>query len=185
MSNQFLQAAASYFGLAETNLRKAECFTDGGEVVMAFEIRMMSGDLIAIGERMQVLAQEETTRAPDDTKVIDWGQTIGQMRDQYNALTPSERSRYGSFARFCAGTPVQSVGANGRDVKHVEVEEEPAQIDVVWVRDGDATDTQQRFASDYDKKKGFLVQVAMLTPEQKARYVQPTSNADDFGGLPG
>jgi hypothetical protein len=67
---------------------------------------------------------------------------------------------------------VASQGVGGRAVKHVDVpaEEDSALPAAVWVRAEDTTQAQQQMASDYDiKDHRYLVQTAMLTPEQLAK----------------
>lgn len=72
----------------------------------------------------------------------------------------------------------ESEGVGGRKVQHVDVAEEPeadAELPAtVWVHGNDLSSHQLDMASDR-RHKGefgteFLVQVDMLTPEQKAKY---------------
>lgn len=108
MPNDFMQAAASYFGLGETKVRRSELFTDGGEIVAVFEVVVTGDDMAGIAERMKVL---QTAQAGSGEAIEAVGIPI-LTRHDWNALTAQERSRFGSFARYLALGGVTSDAAD-------------------------------------------------------------------------
>jgi hypothetical protein len=92
-----LQAARSYYGLADTDVRKTDIYTnEAGQPMLVFELALSAEDFIAIGARMQNMQQPDTQ---PDTAIIE-GPTVEAMREAYNALSKAEKGRYGSFARY-------------------------------------------------------------------------------------
>lgn len=92
-----LQAARSYYGLADTDVRKTDIYTnEAGQPMLVFELALSAEDFIAIGARMKNMQQPDTQ---PDTAIIE-GPTIEAMREAYNALSKAEKGRYGSFARY-------------------------------------------------------------------------------------
>jgi len=176
MSAAFLDAAASYFGLADTSIRKKECFTDSGELVMVFEIPLSIDDIEGITQRMKVMREESVAEPEIDLSAVPYP-APEEMRQAYNALSPAEKSRYGSFARFMAmgGDAEQAPpteGAGARQVVHLDTPEEPepTNMDAVWVNDEECSPAQRQFASDSDFiLRRHLIQWAMLTDEQKQK----------------
>lgn len=185
----FQQAAISWFGLPEHTRVADECAP--GQV--AFVVTLTAEDLAGIAQRMQV--QEEPARAG----VVDWERldreqiSQEQLREDYAALTPAERGKYGSFGRYKAHRQAEQFdsgtlpggaepydwlpsteGVGGRKVRHVDVAEEPEAVTelpaAVWVQPSDLAKAQFNWASDHDDVKGYLMQVDMLTAEQKAKY---------------
>ena len=93
-----LQAARSYYGLADTESCTTQLFTNqAGQTCVAFEIPLSNEDFAAIVQRMQNMQQPDSQ---PDTAIIE-GPTMGQMRAAYEALG-KEKKRYGSFARYMA-----------------------------------------------------------------------------------
>lgn len=173
-----LQAARSYYGLADTDSCTTQLFTNqAGQTCVAFEIPLSNEDFAAIVQRMQNMQQPDT---PPDTAVIE-GPTVEAMREAYNTLSKAEKGRYGSFARYMAessngiidvyiGGPYENLLK--REVVHVDAPEEPEPVsmDAVWLTIYEATEAQKMHASEYDVDKGLLlVQWAMLTDEQKQK----------------
>lgn len=92
-----LQAARSYYGLADTESCTTQLFTNqAGQTCVAFEIPLSNEDFAAIVQRMQNMQQPDTQ---PDTAIIE-GPTVEAMREAYNALSKAEKGRYGSFARY-------------------------------------------------------------------------------------
>ena len=181
-----LQAARSYYGLADTESCTTQLYTNqAGQACVAFEIALSNADFAAIVQRMQNMQQPDTQ---PDTAIIE-GPTVEAMREAYNALSKAEKGRYGSFGKYMA---VMSNGivsqANreylaefldnaigGRKVAHIDAPEEPEPVsmDAVWLTIYEATEAQKMHASEYDLDKGLLlVQWAMLTDEQKQKAKQ-------------
>ena len=94
-----LQAARSYYGLADTESCTTQLFTNqAGQTCVAFEIPLSNEDFAAIVQRMQYMQLPD---AQPDTAIIE-GPTVEAMREAYNALSKAEKGRYGSFARYMA-----------------------------------------------------------------------------------
>lgn len=94
-----LQAARSYYGLADTESCTTQLFTNqAGQTCVAFEIALSNEDFAAIVQRMQNMQQPDTQ---PDTAIIE-GPTVEAMRESYNALSKAEKGRYGSFAKYVA-----------------------------------------------------------------------------------
>jgi hypothetical protein len=92
-----LQAARSYYGLADTESCTTQLFTNqAGQTCVAFEIPLSNEDFAAIVQRMQNMQQPDTQ---PDTAIIE-GPTVAEMRKGYDALSKAEKGRYGSFARY-------------------------------------------------------------------------------------
>ena len=176
MSADIAQAAISYFGLPE-----GTTLVEGGPVgAFAFIIPLTEEHLRGIADRMKVMDEpiEQVVFTPSEMK------TREQLRAEYNALSPQQRARFGSFGRFesqalmgVAGEDAiePSEGEGGRKVQHVDapVEEESGLPDAVWVP-GYALDASQiLMASDHNVTRNrYLVQVAMLNDTQRAKYAK-------------
>ena len=184
-----LQAARSYYGLADTESCNTQLFTNqAGQACVAFEIPLSNEDFAAIVQRMQNMQQPDTQ---PDTAIIE-GPTVEAMREAYNALSKAEKGSYGSFARYMAESSggivetQQSWGPNpvamprsslntehpARQVIHVDAPEEPEPVsmDAVWLEAKDCSQAQMMHASDADLRSGrHLIQWAMLTDEQKQK----------------
>lgn len=179
-----LQAARSYYGLADTESCTTQLYTNqAGQACVAFEIALSNEDFAAIVERMKAMQQEESQQSdtvPLDIEMPD----MADLRKEYNALSKAEKGRYGSFARYmteCSGGIVtaneQSTDDYGstvlkRQVIHVDAPEEPEPVtmDAVWIDASEATQAQAQHKSDVCYETGrYLVQWAMLTDEQKQK----------------
>lgn len=190
-----LQAARSYYGLADTESCTTQLFTNqAGQACVAFEIALSNEDFAAIVQRMQNMQQPDTQ---PDTAIIE-GPTVEAMREAYNALSKAEKGRYGSFARYMAESSggivteepspamqailqrtidyaeaVKKMDAiEASQVVHVDAPEEPEPVsmDAVWLDAKDCSQAQMMHASDADLRSGrHLVQWAMLTDEQKQK----------------
>lgn len=111
MTALFLQAAASYFGLGDVKPRRSELFTDGGEIVAVFELVLSPDDVAGIADRMKALQTAQA--APGEVIVIESEPIYREaMRKAYDALSPAEKSRFGSFARYLAMGGVTSDAAD-------------------------------------------------------------------------
>lgn len=178
--SDILQAARSYYGLADTDVRKTDIYTnEAGQPMLVFELALSAEDFIAIGARMKNMQQPDTH---PDTEIIE-GPTVETMREAYNALSKAEKGRYGSFARYMAESSAGIVDAQeevflpvrgtydlrtretieedihgnvrvtgGRKPVHVDAPEEPEPVsmDAVWVEYPDTTFAQRAHRSDYD-----------------------------------
>lgn len=194
--SDILQAARSYYGLADTDVRKTDIYTnDAGQPMLVFELALSAEDFIAIGDRMKNMQQPDTQ---PDTAIIE-GPTVEAMREAYNALSKAEKGCYGSFARYMAESSDGIVDADplgaeafnrryvelggvlpddhtNRQVIHVDAQEEPEPVsmDAVWLEITECTDAQKQLYSDmrHDPATGnldYLIQWAMLTDEQKQK----------------
>lgn len=108
-----------------------------------------------------------------------------QLVERACKLNKAVREKHTEWAQDQArmaigGLPAESEGVGGRKVVHVDVpEQQDADIELpaaVWVPAWDASAEQIATRSDYryrlDGAEGcdYLLQVALLTPEQKAKY---------------
>ena len=157
-----LQAARSYYGLADTESCTTQLFTNqAGQACVAFEIPLSSEDFIAIGERMKAMQLAECHEA-EQVSVFGEDLDTHAMRQQYNALSKAERGKYGSFGKY------MSAISNG--IIDAPEAEEPTTMDAVWMDGRDIENWQVAYASDHDKEKNlYLVQSIMLTGEQKQK----------------
>lgn len=182
-----LQAARSYYGLADTDVRKTDIYTnEAGQPMLVFEIAFTNDEFFGIADRMKAMNQAEAQEQPD-TAIIE-GPTVEAMREAYNALSKAEKGRYGSFARYMAesstgiidvytGEPYENLLK--RDVVHVDTPEEPAptSMDAVWLPLDECSEAQKQFAVDWsnvgdEAGPQLLIQWAMLTDEQKQKAKQ-------------
>lgn len=180
-----LQAARSYYGLSDTESCTTQLFTNqAGQTCVAFEIPLSNEDFSAIVERMKAMQQEESQQV-EQAPIFGEDLDTHAMRQQYNALSKAEKGKYGSFGKYMA---VMSNGivsqANreylaeflddaigSRKVAHIDAPEteEPTPMDAVWLTPHEATTAQVYHASDNCPERGYLVQWAMLTDEQKQK----------------
>lgn len=147
----FQDAAASYFGLSDTGVRKTEVFTHEGEMLVVFEVPLTTEDVLGIADRMRTLQTDQA--APQATiKAPAVGWTQEELREQYNALSPADRSQYGSFAKY-----------------------------VAWRRGDDSF----ALVGAEELRAGYVDQTVAAMRRLNGADGKPTSNADDFGGVPG
>lgn len=188
--SDILQAARSYYGLADTDVRKTDIYTnEAGQPMLVFELALSAEDFIAIGARMQKMQQPDTQ---PDTATIE-GPTMEEMRKQYDALGKAGKGKYGSFGSYMAVissgivsdaiaghmdsvTQTISNAKEGRQVVHVDAPEEPEPVsmDAVWLLGSEIPPGMQFESSDQriNVEKGdfeYLIQWAMLTDEQKQK----------------
>lgn len=176
--SDILQAARSYYGLANTDVRKTDIYTnEAGQPMLVFELALSDEDFIAIGARMKNMQQPDTQ---PDTAIIE-GPTVEAMREAYNALSKAEKGRYGSFARYMTESSggimsaiasiseqdikrlkreMESARAElvpdtiARQVVHVDAPEEPEPVsmDAVWLSTYEATDAQKMHCIDTNNR---------------------------------
>lgn len=193
-ASRFLQAAASYWGIPPDQLLMGK---QGGTISGVFEVQLTialtPGDLVGITHRMHQMAEDTGMREPQaeqDVFVADDPLQLAQWRDDYSALSPQEKGKFKSFQLYksvrqlqqqeqeiAEALSEQSEGVGGRKVQHVDVAEEQEAVSelpaAVWVPHDDSTVEQRMFASAMDSSGVFvryLIQVDMLTPEQKVKY---------------
>lgn len=190
MSN-FLPAAASYFGLADADLRKVELFSDEHGPIVAFEVRLSDEDMAAVLKRAAEM-KAEALAAPPATTAASAQPSEERMRAEYADMDKRTKSEFGSFARYRAWR----LGQGAEQVADAA----PA---YVYLSPTEATVQQKAMAIGMDEKGNYAVLVEDLTEEQARRHKGdvpqarnviargdpawpgPTSNADDFGGFPG
>lgn len=162
MSAAFVKAAASYHGIPAEIIARSDINTaDDGVVYLTVSIPLREEDFSQIVKRMVQLQEKEEAESP--AFIPDSDLDIQQWRDDYAALSPKEKGQFKSFARYKAY----------RQAEQFEPEEPEAVSELpaaVWVHSDDVMQAQIGMASDKDWVKGFLLQVDMLTPEQKAKY---------------
>jgi hypothetical protein len=98
--------------------------------------------------------------------------------DEYLAQNPLHlpNGRHPAFKEVVSvGCEQPSEGVGGRKVQHVDVAEEQEAVSelpaAVWVHWTDMQTGQKEMSSDWDElKQCYLLQVALLTAEQKAKY---------------
>lgn len=182
----FLTATASYLGLdPEAISPYSELKTEDDWMVAVLYVRLKPSDIIGIGKRMQEIAAQnnEIVQVHTDPSSVPYPvPNHDELRKRYNALTQVERGAYGSFARYVADQDAKqahedmlATAANGRKVSHVDAPEEPepTNMDAVWLQGEEATTAQRIHSVDWDENKGWLVQWAMLTDEQKQKAGKP------------
>lgn len=156
----FQEAAASYFGLAETNLRKTEVFTDAGEVLLVFEIPLNKDDILGIADRLRAMVEQAL---PEPVQAETRGWTREELREQYNALSPAERSQYGAFSRYEAWR-------RGEGSFQVQAKIElPAHV---YLNPAEATEQQKVMAIGRDEKGNYAVTMEDLTSDQYAQAIR-------------
>ena len=150
-----LQAARSYYGLADAKVRKTEWFTDEGKMILCFEIVTEGEDFIGIVERMKALQQEMDIHLADGAgESLDGGAANrARIYDEY-----VKSASYGI----------------SRKVAHIDAPEteEPTTMDAVWLSETDTTEAQRKFASDMLMTQHdiqYLVPWPMLTEEQRQK----------------
>lgn len=186
------QAAISYFGLPE-----GASLVEGGPIGhFAFIIPLTEEHLRGIADRMKALS--EPVPQPERGEMITMAPTQDELRAIWNGLTQKEQGKYGSFGvfqfkvlndAFCdvadsipvpggyreGAQPVVDM-LNGRKVQHIDapVEEEQGLPQAVWVSHRDMLGHQVDLASEVQQLGGvarnYLMQVAMLTEEQRIKY---------------
>lgn len=204
----FLVAAASYFGLPDTQVMQGSAVetAPGGTIDLVLRISLTPDDVMGIAGRMKVMAemeQPEPGPAPAEMPSRE------RMREEYNALDKRARSEFGSFARYVAWRGGSDPFAVSEVPPHVYLWHHEATLRQRAEAIG--RDAQGRFAVAVDEltedqrnasvKAGLFVSDPVGAAEQlRAGYVartvaaherlngsdgKPTSNADDFGGVPG
>lgn len=171
---EILQAARSYYGLADAKVRKTEWFTDEGKMILCFEIVTDGEDFIGIVERMKRLQEEHPMSADhkDDGKSYGPFPSFEAFAD-YNHMGPEERAAY--CEEMITISPDHStlvVSPGERKVAHIDTPEteEPTTMDAVWLEAKDCSQAQMMHASDADLRSGrHLVPWSMLTEEQRQK----------------
>jgi hypothetical protein len=178
MTTSFTKAAVSYYGIdaglpVRTDINTAE----DGVLYLTLSIPIKDEDLGPIVKRMSGIEQKEEFEPLFTADISE-----AEVRQDYTALQPGLKSRFGSFARYKAWRmenkqPVvdQTEGVGGRKVQHVDAPEEESDglPESVWVFGLDMQTGQHGMASDSRECPGgaeYLMQTAFLTPEQKAKY---------------
>jgi hypothetical protein len=101
-SSLFLQAAASYWGIPPDQLIMGK---QSGAIDGVFSVQMTIAltpeDLVGITHRMGQMAQPEAQAQVEPVFVPD-EMNLEQLRDDWAALTQTERGKFKSFARYKA-----------------------------------------------------------------------------------
>lgn len=173
--SEFLNAAASYYGISAEIISKSEFFAADGQSTFVVEIPVSTEDMLGIADRMRVMAVDQSASG-DQVYAEMRHPDRDAMRAEYNGMDQATRGRFGSFAAYVAWRTTE-----GADVAK---EEKALPAYVLMARD--QVTELQRASSGLDPVSGkYMVQVEDLTPQQLAAHLGVTSNADDFGGLPG
>lgn len=168
MSNEFFEAAARYYGVAETNMRVVEVYTQDDRLHLTLRVELRDEDL------MGILKQMEAVPKPVPGIPFDYGDeptpTREQLREQYNALSKQERSRYGSFHNYMVST--------GLELHPLEAEkvELPAHV---YLSPAEATPQQKAMAIGRDEKGNYAVAVEDLTPYQCSQLIDASESKGD------
>lgn len=186
-----LQAARSYYGLADTESCTTQLYTNqAGQACVAFEIALGNEDFAAIVERMKAM-QEAESQQVEQAPIFGEDLDTHAMRRQYNALSKAEKGKYGSFGKYMTAISSGIIEAKeelanpipmprsshnteqpDRQVIHVDAPEEPEPVsmDAVWISGSEANHAQTMFPVDYNALTNeYLIQWAMLTDEQKQK----------------
>lgn len=162
-SSLFFKAAASYFGIPPDQLViGGQVGAINGAFKVSIELALTPEDLIGITNRMKQMDQARAARALDDFLKPRAGMSEAQSAEfDAEGLTGEWRDP-------------STEGVGGRKVVHVDVPEEQGDAGLpasVWVHWADMQTGQKEMSSDWDElKQCYLLQVALLTPEQKAKY---------------
>lgn len=170
--NDFIIAAGAYFGIPDDQLMQGSTVdVSTGEMEVVLRVALTSENVTAIGQLMARMALEAKVDAQvaqakaeaeaEAAAMSDEDQRMA-LRAEYNALTASERSAYGSFYRFLQ---VRMAGL----INDPYVPEPVAIPDVVWLEHGEATEQQRYMAVGLDEKGRVGVDPADLTEEQRAK----------------
>lgn len=161
----FVVAAGSYFGLPEGRVMEGSTVeTKDGEMELVLRIVLSSDDVVGIGKRMGVLlAQAESDARVEDMEPILPSREA--LRAQYNSLPASQRSAFGSFAKFKAlyndsGIVAVPPGAD-------KVVELPPHV---YVPGRELTAQQLSMAVGMDAEGRYAMDPNDLTPEQLAEW---------------
>lgn len=140
--SDILQAARSYYGLADAKVRKAEWFTDEGKTILCFEIVAEGEDFIGIVERMKRLQEEQPNNAP----LI---RSLGEQDAYGNPLPPRKVAHIDAPETEDCG--LRMVWVDNQDIVEYQkaMASEYNEVTAQW-----------------------LVQECMLTEEQKQRAVE-------------
>jgi hypothetical protein len=164
-SSAFFNAAASYFGLPPDQLvLGGQVGVIGGTFRISIEMAITPDDLIGITNRMKQLDQHRASQALDSF--------IGKPRA---GMSEAQSAAFDAEGLTGTWREPSTEGVGGRKVAHVEVPKEEGDAGLpasVWVRDADLMRSQVGLASDTRNENGpeYLLQVSMLTDEQKAKY---------------
>ena len=185
MSNEFLAGAASWFGMDPDRLADATMSTNAQGLTLVFKIKLEANDYLGIADRMRAMRepveQQQQDEEQDDPPRFAIMPTLNQVlndpvaykdRPEYADLLAKAATLSKRVARLMgwesdAHDQTQTQGAGGRTVVHVDVpaEADSGLPDAVWVWGEQLSAVQKQMASDI-KGEEYLVQVAMLTPEQ-------------------
>jgi hypothetical protein len=172
--HDFIRASASYFGLPVDQLTEGSTLdTTRGDMEVVLRVALLPNDVAEIAQRMERMALEARVDAQvaEQQAAAQVIPTRDQMRDAYNALTPSERSAYGSFYRYCVAV---GMGVTDPYVPSAEPEEKVEIPKVVWLDRSEATEQQKVMAVGVDERGRYGMDADDLTYEQrKARGMQP------------
>jgi len=162
MSIDIAQAAISYFGLPE-----GTTLVEGGPVgAFAFIIPLTEEHLRGIADRMKAMAE---IAGPAAVFVpATWRE---QLRLKWIDLSQAERARFGSFGRYAAQSAMGMAADDAIEPAPADVP--GASTEAVWVPSYELQEAQFNLVSDSKKDCGLelcLIQVAMLTDEQRAKY---------------
>jgi hypothetical protein len=153
-----------------------------------------AGDAIALPTCEEVARHPERFKGPQDEGSGMIVNLVAEFGREYDALSQAEKAKHGSrFAyvmklaqkadadygsKLGAAIMARSEkGVGGREIAHVDAPQGPDDgrlPESVWVPTSELEPHQLMMASDTDLPTArSLIQVAMLTPEQKAKYAAP------------
>lgn len=101
--NDFVVAAGSYFGLPEGRVMHGSTLdVDQGDMSLVLRIELTPEDVVGIGKRMGVMLTEKATDEAVAARTQDAPAlpTNEELRAAWEALTPAQRSRFGSFGNY-------------------------------------------------------------------------------------
>jgi hypothetical protein len=194
-----IAAAASYFGVPADQMIDGEMHSNNGTLCVTLRVALISDDVVGIVKRMKTMREPAVQKAPSYAEMVD----REDWYREWESLGEQAQAHFGSWANYKTWRQEQE-----QKVRKVEVPEH------VWLRDDEVTDYQRMMALSVDEEGRHAVSVDDLTPDQldkrsalvgaaeslREGYVartvaaterlsgadgKPTSNADDFGGLPG
>jgi hypothetical protein len=184
MSKALIDAAASYYGMDPEQLAQGAMSTNSEGLRFTFIVQCKDDDYLGIADRMR--AMREPIDSDEHSAFVQLPTVQEVMADPLRYKDRPEcadvlaRAAQLSkrVARLVGAEPdphAATEGVGGRAVKHVDVpvEEDSALPAAVWVWGHELDQAQKLLASDIRGEPGheqqYLVQVAMLTPEQLAK----------------
>lgn len=183
MNSAFLQAAASYFGINPEQIRDADWANDGGQLVVTFAFTVTEADMIGVVERMKA-QREVPTETPG----------VGGRKVQHVDAEPQPEPELPQSVWVDACVLDEHQKQMGSDYRSLVGVGEQVLMQVAMLRPdqmppttrGDQVRVYGAMFDQLDAKAQHIWGSRWTYIRQRVEMATGvTSNADDFGGLPG